>query len=660
VTGRWASAAIVFVLALLAYLNNLGNGFVYDDRFIIQESQVVQELDWASMVGSSYWGELVQAGLYRPLTLLSFGLNRAFGGPEPFGFHLVNNFLHATASVVVFYFAIALGAGRLTSLSAGVLFAVHPIHAEAVNGIVGRAEIFALLFLVSALLLFVRGRGTAVAILLLLALLSKESAAFGLPLFFLLPTLTSRRVRWADYWPLAAALTVYLGVRVAVLGGLGLEEREIGFLDNPAAHASSGARLLTAPVVFLKYMKLLIAPIRLSADYSFSQIPLPSSLWDPRVWGGTLVFLGLVCGGVVAHRRGYGLLAFAIGTLCIPILGLVHLLFPLGTILAERLAYLPSLGVCLIGGLAIAALRDRSAYASYGLFITVLAFSLVGTVRRNQDWLDNETLFGRTVATSPASARSHFLLGTVLAEQDKHREAAKAFRRGLSIAPGQADATVSLGQSLFDAGDYGAASAAFEEAAALDPELAAAHYGLGVSLYKQGRLEEAVKVLEQAVGLDDGLGPTLVEVTNHLGIDYGMRGDLDEAEAWHRRALELEPNDATALNYLGVIEERRGNRGAAKDLYARALSSDPDYVPALLNLGSVLMVEADLGGAESRFRRAAGLAPGSYEAHNSLGIVLARLGRDEEAAQEFRTAISIDPELAAARENLAALGFPQQ
>jgi hypothetical protein len=179
VTGRWASAAIVFVLALLAYLNNLGNGFVYDDRFIIQESQVVQELDWASMVGSSYWGELVQAGLYRPLTLLSFGLNRAFGGPEPFGFHLVNNFLHATASVVVFYFAIALGAGRLTSLAAGVLFAVHPIHTEAVNGIVGRAEIFALLFLVSALLLFVRGRGTAVAILLLLALLSKESAAFG-------------------------------------------------------------------------------------------------------------------------------------------------------------------------------------------------------------------------------------------------------------------------------------------------------------------------------------------------------------------------------------------------------------------------------------------------------------------------------------------------
>ncbi len=104
-------ALVVFAVAFLVYLNNLGNGFVYDDRFIVEQNLAVQAPDWTALAGASYWEEeLVRAGLYRPLTLLSYGLNRVLTGPEPWGFHLVNNLLHAVAGVLVYTLALALGA----------------------------------------------------------------------------------------------------------------------------------------------------------------------------------------------------------------------------------------------------------------------------------------------------------------------------------------------------------------------------------------------------------------------------------------------------------------------------------------------------------------------------------------------------------------------
>jgi Flp pilus assembly protein TadD len=214
---------------------------------------------------------------------------------------------------------------------------------------------------------------------------------------------------------------------------------------------------------------------------------------------------------------------------------------------------------------------------------------------------------------------------------------------------------------------------------------------LGLSLYKTAHLEEALEVIEKAVELEPGRPGCLmtmgevaleagiqkarqgdwetatrffqrsfraqpgVDAGNRAGMAWALLEELDEAETWHRRALDLEPGNAPALNYLGVVEERRGRVTEARNLYLSSLSSDADYVPALLNLGSVFMNGGELEFAESRFRRASELAPDSYEAHNSLGIVLVRLGRHREAASAFRRAVSIDPELRAARENLAAL-----
>jgi tetratricopeptide (TPR) repeat protein len=615
--GRAASfevgpAVVVFAAAFLAYAANLGNGFVYDDRFVVERNPLVQSLDFWGLVSTSYWGEIVDAGLYRPLTLLSFGVNRALGA-SPFGFHLVNDLLHAFASVLLLMTAGALGLSRAGSLAAGLLFALHPVQSEAVEAIVGRADILAVGFTLGAMVLFLRkANPLLVGASFLLALLSKESAAFAIPLF---AVLGSDAFRLAS---VGGAAAFYLGLRRWALGGLGIGGREIGFLDNPLADAGLAERLLAAPALLLHYVKLVLWPRVLSADYSYDQIPIPAEAIDLRVLLGVAA-LALVLFFVL--RRG--LTGFAALAFLVPLLGCLHLLFPLGTLFAERLLYLPMIGAALGFGLVLPVLlRIRALGAA--VLVVVAAASAVRLQARHRDWRDNETLFRRTVATSPASARSHFLLGAELLEKKEFQEAAGSFQKGLAIYPGHYGARMSLGQALFAAGDAAAAEAAFRLALEIEPRSEDARRGVVESALAVGRARARAE-------------------------DFGAARESFE------RALAVDPEEPSAWNYLGLVSERSGRTNEARRDYERALEIDPEHVPALVNLASVRMSAGELKGAEETYRRALALAPDSYEAWNGLGIALARQGRRDEAAEAFERAIAIEPELEAARENLRAL-----
>lgn len=608
---RDVDALFVAGVAFLAYVSTLGNGFVYDDRFIVERNPLVQNLDWWGLLTSSYWGDVVDAGLYRPLTSLSFGVNRLLGSGA-FGFHLVNNLLHAGASALVLVAARTLGTSRFVGLAAGLLFALHPVQTEAVNSIVGRAEILALIFALGALVLFIRGdRPIVVGVLFFLALGSKESAAFAVPLFVLYWLLFERR----NLLPIAAATAAYAGLRVAVLGGFGIAGREIGFLDNPIAGAPLPTRIANAFLLLAEYAKLVVWPVTLSADYSYDQIPLEPDL---RAWAGLAIVIGLAA--LAWTKRG--LVAFAAFAFLFPLAGFLHVAFPLGTLFAERLTYLPMFGAALLVAIGLAAL-PRSSWVLAGL----LALCTVRVVTRNPDWRDNETLFRRTVETSPRSARSHFLLGAELLELERYADAAASFERGLAIAPQHVGARMSLGEARLEAGAPAEALAAFEAA-----------------------LERAPP------GEPEAIRARALEAALAAGRASARARAWGAAGGHFRRARELDPESADAVNSLGLVLERQGDLDEARRLYEEALGIDGSYVPAMLNLASVRMNAGELAAAEELFRRAISLAPDSYEAYNGVGIALARQGLVEEAEIAFRKAMEIDPSLEAARDNLRALG----
>ena len=599
---------LVAGVAILAYTNNLGNGFTYDDRFIIEQNPLVQNFDWWGLLTSSYWGDIVSAGLYRPLTLMSFGVNRALGA-SAFGFHLVNDLLHAGASVLVLVAALSLGASRFVSLAAGLLFALHPLQTEAVDSIVGRAEILAFVFALGAFVVFVR-RNNAIAVgsLFFLALCSKESAAFAVPLFALYWFIFERR----NLVPIVGAVVAYVALRIAILGSLGIQGRAIGFLDNPLAGAPLVARISGALILLAEYGKRIVWPVPLSADYSYNQIPLVP---DIRVFAG--LALAVFLGSLAWKKRG--LIGFAALALLLPLTGFLHILFPLGTLFAERLMYLPLFGAVLLVASGLAAL-PRSPW----ILGVLLVLSAVGVVSRNPDWRDNETLFRRTVQTSPQSARSHFLLGAELLELERFAEAAASFEAGLTIAPQHLGARMSLGQALLGAEDPAGALTAFEDALQRAPSDEIQELAVAAAL-AAGRLK-------------------------------AREADWSEARSYFHRASELDPGNPDATNSLGLVAERQGAMKEAQRLYQASIDSDRNYVPAIVNLASVRMTAGHLPVAEELFRRAVSLAPNSYEAYNGLGIALARQGRSDEAEAAFRKAWEINPNLEAARDNLQALG----
>src|SRR5437762_9198687 len=306
-----------------------------------------------------YLDSLQGAFVYRPLTMVSYGLS-ALLSPNPLSYHLMNVALHALAALAAFSLARSLLRSTPAAGVAALLFAVHPVHTEPVANIAGRAEVLAGLFSLLALACFARATDAAagkrlwfVASLAAFAagLLSKESAFATIALVALVSMWIERAhlltvVR--RVLPYVALGVAFVALRWFAVGAITLAEPP-PFIDNPLAHVGLLARLATALVVLGDYGSVLAVPLRLSADDSFNQVPVVHSLADPRLVGTTAVILALAL-ALGAARRRMPVLPFAALFFVFAIALTSNVCFPIGTIKAERMLYLPSFSWCLACG----------------------------------------------------------------------------------------------------------------------------------------------------------------------------------------------------------------------------------------------------------------------------------------------------------------------
>ncbi|MDB5301189.1 MAG: protein O-mannosyl-transferase, partial [Phycisphaerales bacterium] len=151
--AAWAAPLSVAIVAVLVYLITLHGTFIYDDAWVILKNWRVTH-DWGKIWTTPY-ALRGPDRLWRPLTLLTFAIEYRIHGATAWPYHLINIVLHAGVSVAV----VALGrklAGPRAGWIAGALFAVHPVHVEAVAGIVGRAELMCTLATLVGLWLFLK------------------------------------------------------------------------------------------------------------------------------------------------------------------------------------------------------------------------------------------------------------------------------------------------------------------------------------------------------------------------------------------------------------------------------------------------------------------------------------------------------------------------
>jgi tetratricopeptide (TPR) repeat protein len=519
IRGRAVWPLLVGLAGVLAFLDAIPNGFTLDDVALVEHNPAVGSLSAVPRIFvRPYWdvpGE--HYGLYRPLTIASFAINRAMTGPGAPGFHLVNVLLHGAVAALVWFALRRAGLHYGTALLGGLLFAVHPIHTEAVAGVAGRAELLAALFVVGAWIAHRRGAESAgdggrsraaAGVLYLAALLSKEGALLAPLLFWADDALRGRREGLpslgARFLPYAAAGAVMLVLRAAALGAH--QGSSSIALDNPAAAAGTGPRILTALWVQVRYLILGLWPSRLSCDYSFDAIPVVRGLADPRGAAGLALTVLLAAAIVWGWKRSRPV-ALATIVWTVFFLPSSNLLFPAGTIMAERLAYLPSIGLCLALGHFGAALAARDASrtkrrvrAAAVASAAVLAIAALGarTWSRNPAWKDNLTLALTDAPAQPRSAKLQAGAGIFLAAAGRTAEAEPYLRRALEIDPDYAQVHYDLGVILARSGDDKDAESHFRRAIGLAPGNPQPYAALGRLLDRGGRAAEAAEVREAA------------------------------------------------------------------------------------------------------------------------------------------------------------------
>lgn len=458
---RWRLPEIAIALLALASSGmGIVNRFAYDDRYVVEQNAVVHSLHgWWRGFAMSYWGQEWGGDGYRPITILAFRLEWAIGHGAPQVFHAANILLYVVASVLVFVLARKILPLQAAWLAAA-LFAVHPVHVEAVANVVGQSELLVACAFLGATILYLRDRmrgdlrprtAGLIALLYAIGCFSKEHA-ITLPAILIaaeltvIPDATGTRDRVARLRPfylgLIAIALAFVAARSVVLA-----DHNFGgfapFTPFSTLHISARDRILTALGVVPEWMRLFFWPARLSSDYGPPDIEIAQGVSVSQL-PGLLLLVAIVALAVVLRRRQRAI-SFGICFAALTLLPSSNFVLPAGIVLAERTLFLPSVGAMLvIGGLSLVAteaLRARletARIASLSIWVLALVLLALGGVRsasRTKVWHDNEVLLRQAVIDAPRSYHAHFMLGGWDFERKQLRVGEVELKKALSLFP---------------------------------------------------------------------------------------------------------------------------------------------------------------------------------------------------------------------------------
>lgn len=583
---RWPSvlpAVAVGIVAAGVHAGALANGFAFDDVAVVAGDPSIRTLaHLPARLMEPYWpdGFGAAVGSWRPLTTLAFALTWQVSGGAAWAFHLLGLLLHGLAAGLV----VAL-LGRFLpaagALAGGLVFAVHPVHVEAVANVVGLAEPLAASLALGALLVHLGGghtygpaRTTAVVLLYGAAVLAKEGAAVVPALILLLDGLRREvtlgalgaylRDRGALFGALAATLAVLLWVRSEVLGSA------LVVTAPPGMEALTEIpRIWTLAQVWGEYLRLLLFPLDLAADYSPGVLPLNFG-WTPAAMAGAGAVLGLLALAWVLWRRGRGapgqeptlrLPAAAILWSAVSLLPVAHVFFLAPMILGERTLYLASVGPAFLAGWLVASAGPRTRMVAPAVGVAVFAGAVL-SARRVPAWRDSATVVATLLDEHPESGRAWLFRARELAGVGRHALARPAFRNALFLLNSEYQASVDAASHLLasgrpesarfflrrawrehpewytapgllaaaelQAGDAGAAEEAARAAVALRPDNPSMHHLLAQALAARGRHDEAAAARRDALAA--GYTPAWLGWTR-LARDLALAGRAAQAAA---------------------------------------------------------------------------------------------------------------------------------
>ncbi len=650
---------ILLTLIVLFYCNTLSLDFALDDRMVVMENEFALDGSWDGVRSiftedtfTGYFGNdksVVVGGRYRPMSQLSFMLEATLFGKKikekigdvhdfdnlhdpsheeyfkgsflSFFCHLMNMVYYILLCLLVYdvlrkLFRKYQGDKWFQSLAflAAVLFALHPIHTEAVANVKGRDEIFAMLGATAALwcsLQYVDTRKWWYLVLSLLAitfgLFSKENAitylaVVPLSLYFY----QNEHKKKIDYLttllPIVVGSIFFVWVRSRALGGLMPEDSTQNILNNPFIHSTKAQEIATVLITWGMYFKLLFFPHPLTHDYYPHQIAI-TDFSNPLVWVILAGCVALVVYALLNLKKksvvSYGILFFVI-TFSIT----SNLLFNVGTFMNERFVFMASLGFTLIVGYWIYLLSVAKSVSMQKLSIGIIA--VVGllfgikTFTRNFVWDNDFSLFLTDVKTSHESIKCNISAGgsklQIWKKSHKERDKVEAYRyleKALKLDDHALNAYLLLGELMYLDNNKAGAYQAYRNATLIDPnnKLAQDNLALMVAVTEDDFLKPITALLDEGIALQD---PNKIQEAYRQIDDY----------------LKEHPESLIALNVKGNVLGRGMNRlDEAIAIYEQVIAKDPTFASAYENMGIAYAIKGEFDRAEQLFKKALEFAP---------------------------------------------------
>ena len=645
IRGRWPVATGTVGLAVLlaavvsvAYAPALQGDFLFDDLSEIVANPAIRML-WPPTRSMFTGGELP----HRPLPYLTFAVNHALGGLEPFGYHVFNLLVHLANGWLLWSLVARTrtrpGAGQVgaepradpgtIAAIAAAVWLLHPIQTEAVSYVYQRIELLAATAALGTLATFLAAVDARGPRQRLLVAASVACAAAGMackewfvvvpPLVLLFDVLVigepwrqtlSRRGGW--HAALAATWLVLAGV-VASQRGLYPE-----FAADASGLQHRLLYLVNQPAVILWYLALLVVPVGQSLDHG---MPLATGWW---LAGPCLVLAGTLAACLLFLRRHPA--AAWLGLAFFLLLAPTSSIQPVHDACVEHRMYLPSAPLAVAFACGLAAVCRRLGWGRWpraGLALGICAALAIVTYNRNSIYASPRAAWADAVAKSPTSSRARARLATELSRADRHDEAIVIAR----------------------------------EAVALRPAGSVEHAALAATLLNAGRDAEAAAVCRQgrAAARLDAAGDWRDPVARRLDIYLGMALDREGDPAGRRLLQEAARADSDSLlarEQLARALVRDEPRQAA-ELYRQLVHVTPGDPRLRYDLGCSLAAFAPAE-AEQAFRAVIRLEPDNADAHNNLAGLLFTAGRLDEAIAAYRACLRIRPDHPLATRNLAA------
>lgn len=585
--------AIRFCIGLLAfflYSNTLSHKFTLDDDFFFLKNKAVAK--GVSSIGSfftegSLEGFSDKEGLqpYRPVTLLSFAIQKEMTGFKLGPAHFVNVLLFSFLCILLFNLLLKIFPRSSVWIPVVItsLFLFHPIHTEVVASIKSRDELLSALFGVWALSIFfgnkleIRSwtRIACSAFLFALAIFSKEGAVALLAIFPLVSlVLNNEKIKRVavQLSPLILITALFLFMRNNAVGSA-LTEKKADIINNILYGTNGFAEsFATRMEILWVYLGLLFVPINLSWDYSFNQIPV-IDFSSPIAWISLVVHLAMIVFAIKMYKKKSEI-TFGILFYLITLAPVSNIFFLFGATLAERFLFLPSIGFCIAIGFALPLVFKINVSTFKGenktkLIGTVAAVCLlfgVMTHNRNKDWESNLTILEAGAISSPNSARAHSAL------------AAQYRIQGETSSDGRVRSE-----------NFKNAIAEFKEALRILPENSFSLYNLGLTYQMTGDTVNAMKTYQTTLHY----APEHEFALNNLGALYENIHRSDSAIYFLSRLVKAKPEKILYKENLAIFHLHAGNNETAIVLSQEIISVQPSNKKAFIILSEAYRNSGD-------------------------------------------------------------------